>query len=75
MKKGEKASKTTRITEEVTLYVGIKMTADEKEKIQDIADDNYRSVNGQIRYMIGNWERFEKFERSKKNFNLAKSFE
>ena len=49
---------------ENTVYCGVNLTQKQKETIQKIAKRNYRTITGQIRFMIDNWCR--KFEENEK---------
>ena len=37
-------------------YVGLKMTAEEKDILERIAAKEFRHITGQVRYMIMHWE-------------------
>ncbi len=39
-----------------TTHLGVRVSREQKAKIRKIAAAEYRTVNGQLRFMIDNWE-------------------
>tara|TARA_Y100001938_G_scaffold47603_1_gene66316 strand:+ start:184 stop:381 length:198 start_codon:yes stop_codon:yes gene_type:complete len=49
------------------VHLGLRLTKEQKTRIQKIAEQNYRSSTGQIRYMIDHWEELVKLANKSRN--------
>ena len=55
---------------ENNVYCGVNLTKEQKRTIAKIAKRNYRTITGQIRFMIDNWcKKFEENEKPKEQLN------